>query len=94
MRKREMAALRTLAIVTAIGFSVVLLSMPIVLNLVTFSVATANGVSMTASTAFTTIALFSVMRFPFAFFPFIFSTTAFGSTFRPARAGNQTRSAQ
>merc|ERR1711871_1486941 len=72
MGKREMAALRTLAIVTAIGFSVVLLSMPIVLNVVTFSVATANGVSMTASTAFTTIALFSVMRFPFAFFPFIF----------------------
>lgn len=70
LRNKELKALTNLAYVSAIGFSMILLSAPIIQPILVF-LAYINFQSepLTASTAFTTVALFNIMRFPFAFLP-------------------------
>ncbi|KAL3759959.1 hypothetical protein ACHAWU_000582 [Discostella pseudostelligera] len=70
LREKELQALTTLAYTTAIGFSLILLSAPIINPLLVFlAYIHISGESLDAATAFTTIALFNIMRFPFAFLP-------------------------
>lgn len=70
LREKELQALTTLAYTTAIGFSLILLSAPIINPLLVFlAYIHMSGQSLDAATAFTTIALFNIMRFPFAFLP-------------------------
>jgi ATP-binding cassette subfamily C (CFTR/MRP) protein 1 len=70
LRGKEMQALTKLAYVTAVGFSIVLLSTPIVQPIFVFlTYINIQDQPLSASTAFTTVALFNIMRFPFAFMP-------------------------
>mmetsp|Transcript_1237 Transcript_1237/g.1594 ORF Transcript_1237/g.1594 Transcript_1237/m.1594 type:complete len:1397 (-) Transcript_1237:136-4326(-) len=70
MREKELKALTGLAYVSAVGFSFILLSAPIVQPVLVFLTYTKiQDESLTAATAFTTVALFQIMRFPFAFLP-------------------------
>ena len=70
IRESELVFLTKLAYISAIGFSMIMLSAPIILPIVVFAVyiATSNE-PLDAATAFTTVALFNIMRFPFAFMP-------------------------
>ena len=49
-----------------------LLSAPLILPLIVFTLAYKSGVTMTAAKAFTTVTLFGILRFPFAFLPMVF----------------------
>mmetsp|Transcript_18265 Transcript_18265/g.18335 ORF Transcript_18265/g.18335 Transcript_18265/m.18335 type:complete len:1458 (-) Transcript_18265:212-4585(-) len=69
IRGREMVLLTQLAWVVAIGFSLILLSAPIVQPVLVFYTYVRLGNHLDAATAFTTIALFNIMRMPFAFLP-------------------------
>jgi len=70
LRNEELKALTTLAYTTAIGFSLIMLSAPIINPILVFlAYVKTSGKSLDAATAFTTIALFNIMRFPFAFLP-------------------------
>lgn len=68
-----MDVLRRFAYTVAVGFSFVLLSAPILLPVLVFSTYSGLGNTLTAAKVFTTIALFSIMRFPFAFMPLGFT---------------------
>mmetsp|Transcript_24347 Transcript_24347/g.52185 ORF Transcript_24347/g.52185 Transcript_24347/m.52185 type:complete len:1508 (-) Transcript_24347:383-4906(-) len=70
LRDKELKALTQLAYATAIGFSLIMLSAPIINPILVFlAFIHTSGSSLDAATAFTTIALFNIMRFPFAFLP-------------------------
>lgn len=69
MRARELRTLRSLAYTVAIGFSFLILSAPLLLPIIVFVYFASQGHAITASSAFTTIALFNLMRHPFAFLP-------------------------
>eukprot|EP01041_Mallomonas_annulata_P002837 gene2837-5584_t len=69
IRDAEMTLLTQLAYIIAIGFSLVLMSAPIVQPILVFFTYIKLGYQLDAATAFTTISLFNVMRFPFAFLP-------------------------
>mmetsp|Transcript_5471 Transcript_5471/g.6020 ORF Transcript_5471/g.6020 Transcript_5471/m.6020 type:complete len:1426 (+) Transcript_5471:82-4359(+) len=70
IRGAEMKALTQLAYVSAVGFSLILLSAPILQPIMVFAVyVNVQNKSLDAATAFTTVALFNIMRFPFAFLP-------------------------
>jgi len=70
VRKQELYFLTRLAYISAIGFSMIMLSTPIILPIVVFAVYTATSNDpLDAAKAFTTVALFNIMRFPFAFMP-------------------------
>merc|ERR1712176_909274 len=70
LREKEMIALAKLSYISAIGFSVLLLSTPIVQPIFVFiTYVNIQDEPLTAATAFTTVALFNIMRFPFAFMP-------------------------
>ena len=70
VRKLEMDALTKLAYTVAVGFSIILLSTPIVQPIIVFvTYVNIQDQPLTAATAFTTVALFNLMRFPFAFMP-------------------------
>jgi ATP-binding cassette subfamily C (CFTR/MRP) protein 1 len=70
LRGRELAALTKLAYTSAIGFSLILMSAPIIQPILVFLTYVAiQNKPLDAATAFTTVALFNVMRFPFAFLP-------------------------
>merc|ERR1712003_165389 len=70
LREKEMIALAKLSYISAIGFSVLLLSTPIVQPIFVFiTYISIQDEPLTAATAFTTVALFNIMRFPFAFMP-------------------------
>lgn len=70
LRQKELDALTKLAYVTAVGFSIILLSTPIIQPIIVFvTYVNIQDEPLTASTAFTTVALFNIMRFPFAFMP-------------------------
>ena len=70
LRDKELEALTALAYTSAIGFSLIMLSAPIINPILVFSVfIKISDESLTAAKAFTTIALFNIMRFPFAFLP-------------------------
>mmetsp|Transcript_47257 Transcript_47257/g.55175 ORF Transcript_47257/g.55175 Transcript_47257/m.55175 type:complete len:842 (+) Transcript_47257:159-2684(+) len=70
IREEELQALTKLAYVIAVGFSIVLLSAPIIQPILVFlTYVKIEDTPLTAAMAFTTLALFSIMRFPFAFLP-------------------------
>jgi ATP-binding cassette subfamily C (CFTR/MRP) protein 2 len=70
VRIDEVKLLAKLAYLVGIAFSVILLSLPLMLPVIVFSAsATLTGVTITASKAFTVISLFNILRFPFAFLP-------------------------
>merc|ERR1712045_752672 len=71
LRSGELKALTNLAYTAAIGFSLIMLSAPIIQPILVFlTYINIQDTPLTASTAFTTVALFNIMRFPFAFLPF------------------------
>ena len=70
IRGKEMDALTKMSYTVAVGFSIILLSTPIVQPIFVFvTYVNIQSEPLTASTAFTTVALFNLMRFPFAFMP-------------------------
>lgn len=70
VRAKEMDALTKMSYVVAVGFSIILLSTPIVQPIFVFlTYVNIQDKPLTAATAFTTVALFNLMRFPFAFMP-------------------------
>ena len=70
LREKELKALTKLTYVSQIGFSVILMSAPIIQPILVFlTYINIQDNPLTASTAFTTVALFNIMRFPFAFLP-------------------------
>lgn len=70
IRNEEMRALTKLAYISAVGFSLILLSAPIIQPILVFlTYISIQKYGLTAATAFTTVALFNIMRFPFAFLP-------------------------
>jgi len=70
IREKELEALTTLTYVSNIGFSVVLMSAPIVQPILVFlTYIFIQDAPLTPAKAFTTVALFNIMRFPFAFLP-------------------------
>ncbi|KAA0165442.1 hypothetical protein FNF27_07645 [Cafeteria roenbergensis] len=71
IRARELVVVKKVAYVLAIGFSLVLLSAPVLLPIIVFADYTARGFTLTAAKAFTTIALFGALRFSFAFLPMV-----------------------
>lgn len=70
LRKQELVALTKLTYVSAIGFSVILMSAPVIQPILVFlTYVRIQDAPINPSTAFTTVALFNIMRFPFAFLP-------------------------
>lgn len=70
IREKELDALTTLMYVSSIGFSVVLMSTPIVQPILVFlTYIFIQEDPLTPAKAFTTVALFNIMRLPFAFLP-------------------------
>jgi ATP-binding cassette, subfamily C (CFTR/MRP), member 1 len=70
VRGQELRALTMLAYTSAIGFSLILMSAPIIQPILVFLTYVAiQDQPLDAATAFTTVALFNIMRFPFAFLP-------------------------
>ena len=70
LRGKEMQALTRLAYVSAVGFSLILLSAPLIQPILVFlTYVYIQDQPLDAATAFTTVALFNIMRFPFAFLP-------------------------
>jgi ATP-binding cassette subfamily C (CFTR/MRP) protein 1 len=70
LREKELQALTKLTYVSQIGFSVILMSAPIIQPILVFlTYINIQDNPLTASKAFTTVALFNIMRFPFAFLP-------------------------
>lgn len=70
IRQKEVNALTKLAYTTAVGFSIILLSTPIVQPIIVFiTYVRIQDEPLDAATAFTTVALFNIMRMPFAFMP-------------------------
>merc|ERR1719401_2628593 len=69
-REDELKALTMLSYISAIGFSLILLSVPVIQPVIVFATYVKINVEpLDAAKAFTTIALFNLMRFPFAFMP-------------------------
>jgi hypothetical protein len=72
LRGKELEALTKLAYTSAIGFSLILMSAPLIQPILVFLTYTSiQDKPLDASTAFTTVALFNIMRFPFAFMPMV-----------------------
>jgi ABC-type multidrug transport system fused ATPase/permease subunit len=70
LRGNELAALTKLAYTSAIGFSLILMSAPLIQPILVFvTYVQIQSKPLDAATAFTTVALFNIMRFPFAFMP-------------------------
>merc|ERR1712159_163780 len=70
LRKKEVDALTQLAYAVAVGFSIIMLSTPIIQPIIVFvTYVNIQDEPLSAATAFTTVALFNIMRFPFAFMP-------------------------
>mmetsp|Transcript_25114 Transcript_25114/g.35376 ORF Transcript_25114/g.35376 Transcript_25114/m.35376 type:complete len:1428 (+) Transcript_25114:125-4408(+) len=70
IREKEMEALTQLAYVSAVGFSLIMLSVPIIQPILVFlTYVSISSTALDPATAFTTVALFNIMRFPFAFLP-------------------------
>lgn len=69
IRKSEIDLLRRIAVVVALGFSMIMLSLPLIQPILVFYTYVRLGNNLDSAKAFTTLALFSVIRFPFAFLP-------------------------
>lgn len=69
-RDKELKALTKMAYSSTVALSLILGAAPLILPVLVFFTYTSLGNdTLSASTAFTTIALFNIMRFPFAFLP-------------------------
>lgn len=70
VREEELKALTTLTLVMLVGFSAILFAAPILqIILVFMTYVLTQAQPLTASVAFTTVALFNMLRFPFAILP-------------------------
>jgi hypothetical protein len=70
VRAHEISALAKLVYTSAIGFSLVLMAAPLIQPILVFLTYVAIQTKpLSAATAFTTVALFNMMHFPFAFLP-------------------------
>ena len=70
VREEELKALTTLTLVMLVGFSAILFAAPIIqIILVFMTYVLTQAQPLTASVAFTTVALFNMLRFPFAILP-------------------------
>jgi ABC-type multidrug transport system fused ATPase/permease subunit len=70
IRGKELAALTKMAYTIAIGFSLILMAAPLIQPVLVFlTYVNIQDEPLSAATAFTTVALFNMMRFPFAFLP-------------------------
>jgi ABC-type multidrug transport system fused ATPase/permease subunit len=70
LRDQELKALTKLAYVSALGFSFLVISAPIIQPILVFATfVKIEDQPLSASMAFTTVALFNIMRFPFVFMP-------------------------
>jgi len=70
LRGEELEALTKLAYTSAWGFSLILMSAPLIQPILVFlTYVEIQNEPLSAATAFTTVALFNIMRFPFAFLP-------------------------
>ena len=70
LRGKELEALTKLAYTSAIGFSLILMAAPLIQPILVFlTYVEIQDKPLDAATAFTTVALFNMMRFPFAFLP-------------------------
>lgn len=70
VREEELKALTTLTLVMLVGFSAILFAAPIIqIILVFMTYVLTQTKPLTASVAFTTVALFNMLRFPFAILP-------------------------
>lgn len=70
IRRVEAKHIRKIAYVSAVGFTLLFFSTPIILPIIIFYTYIMMGNSLTASSAFTTIALFNMLLMPFAFLPY------------------------
>jgi ABC-type multidrug transport system fused ATPase/permease subunit len=69
IRLRELDLLKQLAYIVAIGFTLIMMSAPLVQPILIFFVYVKLGNQLDAAKAFTTLSLFNVLQFPFAFLP-------------------------
>ena len=70
VREEELKALTTLTLVMLVGFSAILFAAPIIQIILFFMTYVLTQTQpLTASVAFTTVALFNMLRFPFAILP-------------------------
>jgi ABC-type multidrug transport system fused ATPase/permease subunit len=69
IREKELDLLKLMAYIVAIGFTLILMAAPIIQPVLIFYTYIKLGHELDAATAFTTIALFNLMQFPFAFLP-------------------------
>lgn len=69
LRAKELVVLMYIALVVAVGFTLVFSSVPVVQPILVFFTYISLGNELTAAKAFTTIALFNVMQLPFIFLP-------------------------
>lgn len=69
IRTRELEILKISAYIVAVGFTLVLMAVPAIQPVLVFYTFVRLGGTLDASTAFTTIALFNLLQFPFAFLP-------------------------
>ena len=69
IRNRELEILKISAYIVAVGFTLVLMAVPAIQPVLVFYTFVRLGGTLDASTAFTTIALFNLLQFPFAFLP-------------------------
>jgi len=69
IRDRELALLKHIAYVIAIGFTLIMFSAPLVQPILIFFTYVKLGNQLDAATAFTTLALFNLLQLPFAFLP-------------------------
>lgn len=69
IRAKELDALRKIAYIVSVGFTIILTAAPLMLPVLIFYTYTALGNQLDAAKAFTTISFFNIMQFPFAFLP-------------------------
>lgn len=70
VRRIEVKNLRKMSYISAVGFTLLFFSTPIILPIIIFYSYIMLGNTLTASKAFTTIALFNMLLMPFAFLPY------------------------
>lgn len=69
IRLEELIVLKYMAYTFGVGFTLIMSAAPVILPVLIFYTYTQMGNELDAAKAFTTIALFNVMQFPFAFLP-------------------------
>lgn len=69
VRRKELQLLKQMAYIVAIAFTIILQAVPVFLPVLIFFTYVKLGNKLDAAKAFTTIALFNLMQFPFVFLP-------------------------